>query len=199
MFIRSGTGLDLKAFRRLDVLEIDAAEGRLKRADDIDQLADVLLVQLDVEAVDAREFLEEDGFAFHDRLGGQGADVTEAENGRAIGDDSDEILTRCQLGGLPFVSHDGFAGRSDAGRIGEREITLVAERFGRLDFEFSRLRQAMIDQRACFQILREIAHPNPRCTIPVSCVGAAAGSILANAGQRRVMSLMMARLKKFST
>src|SRR5690606_32925562 len=47
--------LDDKAVRRLDVLEVDAAEGRLEAGDDVDELVGVLLVDLDVEHVDAGE------------------------------------------------------------------------------------------------------------------------------------------------
>src|SRR3989442_302413 len=50
--------LDIKAFGRLDVLKVDAAERRLERADDVDELLRVALVDLDVEAVNSREFLE---------------------------------------------------------------------------------------------------------------------------------------------
>src|SRR5581483_11120184 len=51
--------LDDEALGRLDVLEIDGAEGRLERSDDVDQLFRVALLDLDVEAVDAGELLEE--------------------------------------------------------------------------------------------------------------------------------------------
>ena len=68
-------GLDHEAFRRLDVLEIDGAEGRLERGDDVDQLVGIVLVDLDVEDVDAGEFLEQDRLAFHHRLGGERADA----------------------------------------------------------------------------------------------------------------------------
>ena len=86
--------LDLEAFRRLDVLEVDAAEGRLERGDHVDELVDVLLVDLDVEDVDAGELLEQDRLALHHRLGGERADVAEAEHGGAVGDHGDEILAR---------------------------------------------------------------------------------------------------------
>jgi hypothetical protein len=52
--------LDDEAVGRLDVLEVDRAEGRLQRADDLGQLLGVGFVQLDVEAVDVGELLEED-------------------------------------------------------------------------------------------------------------------------------------------
>src|SRR5437016_10905812 len=46
---------------------VDGAEGGLQRGDHIDQLLRVLLVDLDVEDVHARELLEQDGLAFHHR------------------------------------------------------------------------------------------------------------------------------------
>jgi hypothetical protein len=61
------------------------------------------LVDLDVEAVDAGELLEEHGLALHHRLGGLGADVAEAEHGGAVGDHRDEVA----LGGVaPCVGLD---------------------------------------------------------------------------------------------
>ena len=86
--------LDLEAFRRLDVLEVDAAEGWLQRCHDVDEAGDVLLRDLDVEDVDAGEFLEQDRLALHHRLGGERADIAEAEHGGAVGDDRDEVLAR---------------------------------------------------------------------------------------------------------
>ena len=57
-------------------------------------------VDLDIEHVDAGEFLEQDGLALHHRLGGERADIAETEHGGAVGDHADEILPGGQLGGL---------------------------------------------------------------------------------------------------
>ncbi|MCC6559804.1 MAG: hypothetical protein IT478_00490, partial [Xanthomonadales bacterium] len=57
--------LDDEALRRLDVLKVDAAEGRLERGDDVDQLVRIALVDFDVEHVDAGELLEQHALAFH--------------------------------------------------------------------------------------------------------------------------------------
>src|SRR5690606_23470600 len=86
--------LDVEAFRRLDVFEVDPAQRGLQRGDDVDQLVRVVLVQLDVEDVDAGEFLEQAALAFHDGLGGQGADVAQAEHGRAVGHHPHQIGAR---------------------------------------------------------------------------------------------------------
>src|SRR5581483_8312171 len=72
--------LDDEAFRRLDVLEIDAAERLADVAHAVNELIDILRVDLDVEGIDVREALEQASLAFHDRLGGEGADVAEAEH-----------------------------------------------------------------------------------------------------------------------
>ena len=78
--------LDDEALRRLDVLEVDAAEGRLERGDDVDELVRIALVDLDVEHVDAGELLEQHALAFHHRLAGERADVAQAEHRGAVGD-----------------------------------------------------------------------------------------------------------------
>jgi hypothetical protein len=77
--------LDVEALGRLDVFEVDAAEGGLQRGDDVDQLVGVALVDLDVEHVDAGELLEQHALAFHHRLAGQRADVAQAQHGGAVG------------------------------------------------------------------------------------------------------------------
>ncbi len=118
----------------LDIFEIDAAEGRLQRRNDIDHVVDVGRVDLDVEDVDAGEFLEQDGLAFHDRLGGKRADIAKPEHGRTVGDDGDQIGARGIVGGCRRIVADGKAGGGNAGRIGERQVALVAERLGRPGF-----------------------------------------------------------------
>ena len=86
--------LDVEALGRLDVLEVDAAEGRLERGDDVDQLVGVALVDLDVEHVDAGELLEQHRLAFHHRLGGERADVAQAQHRGAVGDHADQVAAR---------------------------------------------------------------------------------------------------------
>ena len=83
--------LDDEALRRLDVLEVDAAEGRPEVAHAVDELVDVLGVDLEVDAVDVGEALEQDGLALHHRLAGQRADVAQAEHRGAVGDHRDQV------------------------------------------------------------------------------------------------------------
>ena len=76
--------LDVEALRRLDVLEVDPAEGGLEGGDDLDDRLGVGGPELDVEDVDVGEALEEDPLALHDRLAGYGADVAEAQYRGAV-------------------------------------------------------------------------------------------------------------------
>ena len=88
--------LDDEAFRRLDVLEVDAAEGGPRIAHAVDELVDVLGVDLEVDAVDVGEALEQHRLAFHHRLGGERAEVAQAQHRGAVGDHRDEVA----LGGV---------------------------------------------------------------------------------------------------
>ena len=74
------TGMFISAFRRSsiskhsgarDVLEVDAAEGRLEELDGADELLGVVRGELEVEDVDVGEALEEDALALHHRLAGE--------------------------------------------------------------------------------------------------------------------------------
>ena len=88
--------LDDEALRRLDVLEVDAAPAVAEQLDAIDDLVGILGGHFEVDGVDVGEALEQHRLAFHHRLGGQRAEVAEAEDGGAVGDDGDEIA----LGGV---------------------------------------------------------------------------------------------------
>ena len=127
---------DVEAFRRLDVFQVDAAEGRFQARDDVDQLVGILFVDLDVEDVQAGEFLEQHGLAFHHGLGGQRADVTQAEDGRAVGDDADQVAAPRIPEGVVAVGDDFLARGGDPGGIGQGEVPLVGKLFGGSDRDF---------------------------------------------------------------
>ena len=139
--------LDEEAVRRLDVFEVDSAERRLEPPDRIGERIRVALVDLDVEHVDIGEFLEQDGLALHDRLRRQRADIAEAEHGRAVGHDRDQIGPRRVARRVARPFGDRAARLGDAGRIGERQIALVGQRLGRADRQFPRPPGLVIAQR----------------------------------------------------
>jgi hypothetical protein len=144
--------LDDEAFRRLDVFQVDAAEGGLQRGDDVDQLVRVFLVDLDVEHVDAGELLEQHALAFHHRLAGERADVAQAQHRGAVGDHADQVGARGQLAGLLRVGDDRLAGVGHAGRIRQREIALGDHRLGRGDLDLARARLAVIVERGLLEL-----------------------------------------------
>jgi hypothetical protein len=123
--------LDVETLRRLDVFQVDAAEGGLHAGDDVDQLVRVALVEFDVEHVDVRELLEQHGLAFHHRLGGERADGTEAQHRGAVGDDTDQIAARRQRADFKRDWRRFLRRRCHAGRIGQRQILLVGQCLGR--------------------------------------------------------------------
>ena len=104
--------LDDEAVGRLDVFEIDAAEGGAEIAHAVDELVDVAGVDFEVDGVDVGEALEEHRLAFHHRLRGERAEIAEPQDRRAVRDDGDEIaLGRVVVGrsGLSAMARTGTA------------------------------------------------------------------------------------------
>jgi hypothetical protein len=82
--------------------------------------------------------LEQDGLALHHRLGGERPQVAQAEHGRAVADDGDQVaLGRVIVGGVG-VGMDPLAGDRDPRRIGESQIPLGGQGLGRLNLELAR-------------------------------------------------------------
>ncbi|CUJ69269.1 Uncharacterised protein [Achromobacter xylosoxidans] len=129
--------LDGEAFRRLDVFQVDAAEGGFQAGDDLDQLVRVGLVDLDVEHVQPGELLEQHRLAFHHRLGGQRADVAQAQHRGAVGDHAHQVAARGVAEHIGRVRHDFLTGRRHPGRVRQGQVTLVGELLGRRDGDFA--------------------------------------------------------------
>ena len=81
-------------------------------------------VELDVEDVDVGEPLEEDALPLHHRLGGEGADVAEAEDGGSVRDHGHEVPAGGVVEDAPRLLVDLPAGLGDAGAVCEREVPL---------------------------------------------------------------------------
>ena len=130
--------LDDETVRRLDVLQIDAAEGRPEIAHAVDEFVDVLGADLQVDGIDIGEALEQDRLAFHDRFGGQRAEIAETEDRRAVGDDADQVAAGGVVEGARRLLGDRLDGNRDARRIGERQVALCRHRFGGVDLQLAR-------------------------------------------------------------
>ena len=76
---------DIEALRRFDVFEVDTAESRFQRSDDVYQFLRVFFIDFDIEYVNAGEFFEQYTFAFHYRFTGQCADVAQTQHCCTVG------------------------------------------------------------------------------------------------------------------
>ncbi len=148
-----------KAIGRFDVFEVDRTKGRFERTNDLGQFIRIGFVQFDVETVDVRELLKEDGLAFHNRLGRQCADIAEAQNRRAVRHNTNKVAARGISACCVCVGFDLEAGFGHAGAVGAGKVTSVCQRFGRADFQFPRFRELVIVQRCLTQVvLARVGH-----------------------------------------
>ena len=83
---------DLKAPRRGDVLQIDAAEGAGNQVHRAHDLVHVLAAHADGEGIHVAEGLEQSALALHDGHAGFGADVAQAQHGGAVRDDGHQVV-----------------------------------------------------------------------------------------------------------
>ena len=126
-----------ETFRGGNVFQIDAAKARLHQSDGIDEGFGVFRVQFEVDRIDVGEALEEDGLAFHHRLGGERAQIAHAENGGAIGDHSDKIAFGRIVIGCGGVIRDGLYRHGNTRRISKAQIALGRHWLGGDDLDFS--------------------------------------------------------------
>ena len=120
--------LDLKAAWCRDVLQIDAAEAAGNVVDGLHKLVHVLGLDADGESVHIAEGLEEHALALHDGHTGLGADVAEAQDGAAVGDDRRHVPAAGKLIALARILLDLEARLRDAGRVGQGQIVLRLDR-----------------------------------------------------------------------
>src|SRR5689334_18846472 len=159
---------DDEALGRLDVFEIDAAEGGLQAGDDVHQLVGIALVDLDVEYINTREFLEQHRLAFHDGLGGERTNGAEAQHCGAVGDHRDQVAARREVAGLRGVRHDLLAGDGHAGRVGQRQVALVKQTLRRGDGDLAGRGQPMvIERRLSKWVVHKGGELNFSCREPV--------------------------------
>ena len=143
--------LDVEALRRLDVLEIDAAEGGFQQLADLDNLVGIMGVDFDVEHIHVGEAFKEDSLAFHDGLAGEGADISQAEDGGSVGHHRDQVAACGVFEGVVRVLFDFQAWHGHAGRVGQAQIALRPARLGGGDFNFSRTSAAVVVECLLFR------------------------------------------------
>ena len=128
---------DLKAARRGDVFEVDAAEAAGNEGDGLDDVVDLFGAHAQRECVHAAERLEQRAFALHDGHTGFGTDVSESEDGGAVGDDRDEVRPAGVDIREVYVLGDLEAGLGDSGGICDREFGAVGDGCAGDDFDLA--------------------------------------------------------------
>src|SRR3712207_6296112 len=100
----------------------DYLQGDRDALDRLDYLVRVFRRKADGEGVHAGELFKEHRLALHDGHRGGGADVAEAEDGRALRDDGDGVALDGQRESVLGVAVNLLADARDAGRVGHREV-----------------------------------------------------------------------------
>ena len=123
---------DLEAGGRGDVLQVDAAVHGCERGNAVDHALRVggagilaafaAMGERHGPAIHVAERFEEHSLSFHHGHACQRAQVTQAEDGRAVGDHGDEIRAGGDLEGTRGVRGEFLHGHGHAGRVGQAEI-----------------------------------------------------------------------------
>ena len=106
--------LNNKALGCLDVFQVDTPKCGLKCGDNIDQFIRVGFIHFDIKDIDISELLEQNGLAFHHRLGSQRAYRAQTKNSRPVTDNRDKVATGCDTGCRVGVFCNQFTGVGNA-------------------------------------------------------------------------------------
>ena len=145
--------LDLERFRRLDVLQIDAAEGGRNGLHRGDKLVDVGGVHFDVEHVDVGEHLEQHPLPFHHRLARLRPDVAQPQHRGAVADDRDQVALGGVLVHVLRLLGNGHARLCHAWAVRQAEVTLRAVRLGGDHLHLASTFAGMVFERLSFQVV----------------------------------------------
>jgi hypothetical protein len=131
--------LDDETVGRLDVFQVDAAEGWAQVAYRGDEFLDVLGVQLQVDGVDVGKALEQHRLAFHHRLGSERAQIAQPQDGGAVGDDGHHVAFGGIFVGQLGIFRDRQYRHRHTWRISQGEVTLGRHWLGGHHFQLARL------------------------------------------------------------
>jgi hypothetical protein len=139
---------DVKAVRRLDVFQVDAAEGGLHQPDGTNEFFRIGGIHFDVEHIDVGKSLKQrTALPSMTGLPASAPILPKAQYGRPVGDHCNQIAPVGVVIGRIRVLFDFQAGRRHTGGIGQAEIGLAEKRLGGNHFGFSRTRFAVVAQR----------------------------------------------------
>src|SRR6059036_437577 len=123
--------LDVETVWRADVLEVDAADGRLEQLAEPDHVVRLLRADLQVEHIDVGERLEQDPFALHHGLPRERPDVAEPEHGGPVRHHRYQVALRRVGVGLLRPPRDLTARLRHPRGVSEGQVALVLEGLGR--------------------------------------------------------------------
>ena len=109
--------LDIEAFRGLDVLQVDTAEGGGDALHSLAEFLGVFLVHLDIKHIDTAVDLEEQTFSLHHGFAAHGADVAETQHRGAVGYHGHEVALVRVFISIVGVILNLQTGERHAGRI----------------------------------------------------------------------------------
>jgi hypothetical protein len=111
---------DDEAFWRLDILKVDATEAGTQVFNRINEFFRVLGRDEKIDPIDIREALEQRPLALHHRLGCQRPQVTQSQDGRAVGDNGYKVALVGIIVGSARIFGNRHHRNRDAGRISKR-------------------------------------------------------------------------------
>ena len=132
----SDSTFDFKALRRFDVLEIDATKRLGNVHHRLNEGFRVLGVHLNIKDVDASEGFEQKSLALHDGFARQRPYVSKAEDGRTVGDNSNQIPLGCVAIGVFGPLCDFQTRISHARRIRQTQFVRSSVRFRGYNLDF---------------------------------------------------------------
>jgi hypothetical protein len=143
--------LDLKAFRRTNILEIDPTKRRRDQLAGANHVVWIHTVDLDIENIDIGKALEEYALALHHGFARQGADISQSKNRSPVADHGNQIaLRRIFIGGVG-IALDFEARRRNARRVGEGQVLGGHRWLGGNDLELSRSTLAVVGESLVLQ------------------------------------------------
>ena len=110
--------LDLKAAGGSDVLQVDAAERTGHQIHGVDELVHIVGLHAEGESVHIAEGLKQHALPLHNGHTRLGADVAQAQDGGAVGNDGAEVVPPGKLIALADILLDFQTGLGHAGGIG---------------------------------------------------------------------------------
>ena len=152
--------LDLKALRRLDILEVDSTKGRSNRFDSLNELIDINSVNLDIKHIDISECLEQQPLSFHHRFASKGTDITQAKNSGSIADDGHQITLRSVLVSVIGICRNFLTGIGNARRVSQGQFTSSSVRFCRFDADLPSRCSCMVIESFLAQTILIHAKPS---------------------------------------